>query len=59
VYFLQNYQAITSYAQGLHAEGRALKHLETLGMTCIAKRFKTPYGEIDLLMQEGPTIVAV
>ena len=28
-------------------------------MVCIATRLKTPYGEIDLLMQDGLTIVAV
>ena len=56
---MQNHQGISSYVQGVHAEVRALKHLEGLGMTCIAKRFKTTYGEIDLLMQDGQTIVAV
>ena len=50
---------ITSYVRGLHAEARALKYLESLGMTCITKRFKTPYGEIDLLMKDEETIVAV
>ncbi len=55
---MQNYQDISSYIQGVHAEGRALKYLEGLGMTCLAKRFKTAYGEIDLLMQDGQTIVA-
>lgn len=49
----------TSYVQGLHAEARALKLLESQGMACLAKRLKTPYGEIDLLMREGQTIVAV
>ena len=28
-------------------------------MVCLAKRFKTPYGEVDLLMQDDQTIVAV
>ena len=28
-------------------------------MVCLSKRFKTPYGEIDLLMQDDKTIVAV
>lgn len=51
--------AITSYIRGIHAEARALKHLESLDMECIAKRLKTPFGEIDLLMKQGETIVAV
>lgn len=49
----------SSYIQGLHAEARALKYLENLGMTCLAKRLKTPYGEIDLLMRDAQTVVAV
>jgi len=48
----------SAYIQGLHAESRAQKYLENLGMVCLAKRLKTPYGEIDLLMQDGQTIVA-
>jgi Holliday junction resolvase-like predicted endonuclease len=35
----------STYIQGLHAEARALKHLESLGMIC-------------LLMKDGETIVA-
>jgi putative endonuclease len=50
---------ISTYLQGLHAESRALKHMESLGMICLAKRLKTPHGEIDLLMKEGDTIVAI
>ncbi len=50
---------ISSYIQGIHAEARALKYLENLSMLCISKRFKTPYGEIDLLMKDDETIVAV
>jgi putative endonuclease len=48
----------STYIQGLHTEARAKKYLENLGMVCLAKRLKTPYGEIDLLMQDGQTIVA-
>lgn len=49
----------STYVQGLHAEARALRHLESLGMVCLAKRLKTPHGEIDLLMKDGEIIVAV
>ena len=59
VIILQNYRRIDRYAQGVHAEVCALKHLEKMGMICIAKRLKTPYGEIDLLMQDKQTLVAV
>lgn len=49
----------TSYSQGVMSENTALKYLQQQGMICLAKRFKTPYGEIDLLMQDEQTIVAV
>ncbi len=52
-------QNATGYAQGIYAEEQALKYLEDLGMFCISNRLKTPYGEIDLLMRDGLTIVAV
>ena len=56
---LKNINYVSSYIQGVHAENRALKYLESLGMNCLAKRFKTSFGEIDLLMQDNHTIVAV
>lgn len=56
---MQHYREIDHYALGMQAEAYALKHLEKMGMICIAKRLKTPYGEIDLLMQDEQTLVAV
>jgi putative endonuclease len=56
---LQKCKSITSYKQGVNAEDCALKYLQNLGMICLEKRFKTPYGEIDLLMQDDQAIVAV
>ncbi len=55
---MENNLTITAYVRGIHAEARALKHLENLGMVCLVKRLKTPFGEIDLLMKDGETIVA-
>ncbi len=52
-------QPATGYAQGIYAEEQALKYLKEIGMLCIANRLKTPFGEIDLLMLDGLTIVAV
>jgi putative endonuclease len=49
----------TAYIQGIHAEARALNFLESKGLKCLGKRIKTPYGEIDLLMQDQEAIVAV
>lgn len=41
------------------AEQIAQEFLEKKGLIFIAKRYKTPYGEIDLLMKEQETIVAI
>ncbi|MDP3371959.1 MAG: YraN family protein [Candidatus Paracaedibacteraceae bacterium] len=49
----------TTYERGVHAEKSALRLLEKKGFTQIAMRYKTPHGEIDLLMQDGATLVAV
>lgn len=49
----------TSYERGIHAEEAALHLLQKKGFTLIAQRYKTPYGEIDLLMRDSDTLVAV
>jgi putative endonuclease len=49
----------TTFERGVRAEESALLCLERKGYTLIAARYKTPHGEIDLLMKDGDTIVAV
>lgn len=49
----------TTYIKGVEAENKALEFLNAKGMILINKRLKTPHGEIDLLMQDQETIVAV
>lgn len=49
----------TAYIQGIHAEARALAFLENKGFKYLGKRIRTPYGEIDLLMQDRETVVAI
>lgn len=49
----------TTYERGVRAEESALRFLERKGFVLIAVRYKTPYGEIDILMQDEATIVAV
>lgn len=49
----------SNYTQGIHAEARALSFLESKNFKCLGKRLRTPYGEIDLLMQDSECIVAV
>jgi putative endonuclease len=49
----------TTFEQGVRAEESALRLLQKKGFTLISARYKTAYGEIDLLMRDGNTIVAV
>lgn len=50
---------LTNYEKGLLNEKKALDFLEQKGFKLIKNRAKTPYGEIDLLMQDDQTIVAI
>lgn len=47
------------HATGRSGEQRAEAHLRGLGYRCVARNFTTPVGELDLVMQEGDTIVFV
>ena len=46
-------------ASGRAAEDEAARWLSAKGWTVLAKRVKTRAGEIDLIMQEGETLVFV
>lgn len=45
--------------KGAWAEALARKHLLAKGYTLVGQNVRTPYGEIDLWMQDGQTPVAV
>ncbi|NMD37299.1 MAG: YraN family protein [Christensenellaceae bacterium] len=49
----------TAYNKGIIGENKALNYLNGLGMQHLQSRYKTRYGEIDLIMQQGDTIVFV
>lgn len=49
----------TQFQKGLNAEKQAAAYLLSQGMALLATRFKCPYGEIDLIMQDTEFIVAV
>lgn len=49
----------TAHARGLAAESAACALLERKGFVLIARRYKTPYGEIDLIARKGPLLVFV
>jgi len=44
---------------GRKGEKLALKHLKKLGYRTITKNYRTTMGEIDLIMQEGESLVFV
>lgn len=44
---------------GQCAEGWALTHLEEHGLHLVARNWRCRYGEIDLIMNEGDTLVFV
>lgn len=50
---------LTAYAKGVLGEDAACKYLETKGMVLLTWRYHSPYGEIDLVMQDGRTLVMV
>jgi len=45
--------------KGAWAEALARKHLLAKGYVLLGQNKRTPFGEIDLWMQDGPTYVAV
>lgn len=42
----------TNYARGVRAEEEAARHLEVLGYKILRQRYKTKFGEIDLIVQK-------
>lgn len=49
----------TSYQKGVTAERAAGVYLRLKGFKILKTRYKTPYGEIDLLALKGRTLAAV
>ena len=50
---------IPPYAKGMMGEDRACEYLQKKGMVLLARRYRSLYGEIDLIMQEGVAVVFV
>lgn len=46
-------------ASGAAAEEAVARHYEGQGATVAARRWRSPFGEVDLLVREGATIVVV
>ena len=47
------------YASGQQGERQAESYLSSLGMVCLARNYRGLDGEIDLVMQDGDTLVMV
>ena len=48
-----------AYLKGIWAEKIAGLYLQFNGYTILERRFKTPFGEIDLISRKGSYIIAV
>jgi len=48
-----------AHRTGLLAEENAARLLETKGCTILARRHRTPHGEIDLIVRDGAVLVFV
>jgi putative endonuclease len=54
-----NKTMITAYTKGVHGEKKAELFLKKHGYVMHKRRFKTPYGEIDLIAQKHDTLIFV
>ncbi|MFT8715528.1 YraN family protein [Gluconobacter potus] len=52
-------RGVQSYYTGLNAENIAARLLEERGLTILAQRLRTPYGELDLLAADSEWLIAV
>ena len=50
---------VNAYAKGVLGEAAACDWLLKRGMELLARRFHSPFGEIDLVMLDGETLVFV
>lgn len=48
-----------AYRRGLHAEGLAALYFRLRGYRILCRRYKTPVGEIDLIVEKKGCLVAV
>ena len=51
--------ALSAYAKGVMGENAACHYLMTKGMKAVDRRWRSPYGEIDLVMLDGDVLVFV
>ncbi len=51
--------SLSAYAKGVLGEDAAKTYLESKGMVLLMRRYHSPYGEIDLIMQDGDVLAMV
>ncbi len=49
----------SSYQLGLEAEKLVIQYLESLGFSLISQRYKTKFGEIDLILYKNNQVIFV
>ncbi len=52
-------KCVSAYAKGVMGENAALDYLQNRGMELLERRFRSPVGEIDLIMRDGGTLAFV
>ena len=52
-------QRFTSYARGVQGEADAEEHLRRNGMSLLERRYRSPYGEIDLIMLDEEVLAFI
>lgn len=50
---------LSSYLKGVKSEDLVAQHFESVGFSLIKKRYKTKYGEIDLILRKNQSILFV
>lgn len=50
---------LTTRQRGIEAEQQAEAYLDQRGLRAVARNYRTPRGELDLVMQDGETLVFV
>ena len=48
-----------TYDKGLAGESRAVQYLQKQGMRLVHKRYRSPVGEVDVIMRDGDALVFV
>lgn len=48
-----------TYEKGIAGEDRAIVYLQQRGMVLLCRRYRSPFGEIDIVMQDKDTLVFV